>query len=470
MRELKFADVTLREAAKTAESSLSFKEKIEIAKTLDRLNVDVIETAALTMAMTDSLLLKSIAAAVASSVVSVPVGLTEQGVALAWESVKGAAKPRLRVVVPMSPVQMEYVCHKKPEAVLLLTETLIKACRELCEDVEFVAEDATRSETEFLSRAIKAAIAAGAGTVTLCDAAGTMLPDELASFIGSVRESVPEFKGISLGVQCSNELGMAVACAAAAISAGAAEIKTAVSDPHFPALDAVCRVVSAKGTVCGATCRIRATELSRATDQIKQLTDSRRSKQSPFDGVREYPAGDTLSVTDDLPTVSAAIRKLGYDLTDEDTAKVYEAFRHLAGKKTVSPKELDVIVASHALQVPAAYHLVSYVINSGNIITATANVSLQKDGKTLSGICPGDGPIDAAFLAIEQIVGRHYELDDFQIQAVTEGREAMGAATVRLRSDGKLFSGRGISTDIIGASIRAYLNALNKIVYEEAQR
>ena len=136
--------------------------------------------------------------------------------------------------------------------------------------------------------------------------------------------------------------------------------------------------------------------------------------------------------------------------------------------KSVGAKELDAIIASAAMQVPTTYFIESYVINSGNVISATANITLRKNDEKISGLSNGDGPIDAAFLAIEQIIGRHYELDDFQIQSVTEGREAMGSALVKLRSDGKLYSGKGISTDIIGASIRAYLNAVNKIVYEEA--
>ena len=118
---------------------------------------------------------------------------------------------------------------------------------------------------------------------------------------------------------------------------------------------------------------------------------------------------------------------------------------------------------------PSAYKLISYVINNGNIITASAHIVLERDGVTTEGIELGDGPIDASFIAIDKIIGRHYELDDFQIQAVTEGKEAMGSAVVKLRSDGKLYSGNGISTDIIGASIRAYLNAINKIVYEEEE-
>ena len=159
---------------------------------------------------------------------------------------------------------------------------------------------------------------------------------------------------------------------------------------------------------------------------------------------------------------------MGYDLSEEDGAKVFEAFQAIAGRKDkVSARELDAIVASAAMQVPPTYTLDSYVVTSGNTISATAHMKLNKLGKTVEGVSLGDGPIDAAFLAIEQITGCHYELDDFQIQSVTEGREAMGQTIVKLRSEGRVYSGRGISTDIVGASILAYINALNKIVYEE---
>ena len=159
---------------------------------------------------------------------------------------------------------------------------------------------------------------------------------------------------------------------------------------------------------------------------------------------------------------------MGYDLSEEDGAKVYEAFKVIAAKKEkVGAKELDAIVASAAMQVPPTYKLDSYVVTSGNTISATAHMKLFKLDKTVEGVSLGDGPIDASFLAIEQITGHHYELDDFQIQSVTEGREAMGQTVVKLRSEGKVYSGRGISTDIVGASILAYINALNKIVYEE---
>ena len=166
--------------------------------------------------------------------------------------------------------------------------------------------------------------------------------------------------------------------------------------------------------------------------------------------------------------IVSAVAKLGYDLSAEDEEKLYSAFKQIAEKKEqVSFKELDAIVASSAMQVPATYKLDTYVITSGNTISATAHIKLWKKDGHVEGVYMGDGSIDAAFQAIEKITGCHYELDDFQLQAVTEGREAMGQTIVKLRSGGKVYSGRGISTDIVGAGIQAYLSALNKIIYEE---
>lgn len=469
MRKVTVSDMTLKAAAAKAEQALSFKEKLEIAKQLDKARASVIETAPLQGDKADVLLIKSIASAAAYSTISVPVALSEDGVAAAWEAVKDAAKPRLQVAVPMSVVQMEYICHKKPPMVLSMISILVAACKKLCADVEFCADDATRADPDFLSQAVSAAIEAGATTVTVCDDAGTMLPGEFSAFLTALYEAVPAMQNVTVGVRCVNALGMAVASAAAAMKAGASEIKVASVGDEYPSMEGIAQLLRLRGEDLGVRSELNITELQRCVKQVKWIAHTKRSKTSPFDsGVQDSGVSLYLNSFDDITAVAKAVKKLGYDLSEEDLTKVFEEFVRIAKRKNVGAKELDAIVASAALQVPATYRLTSYVINCGNIITASAHVMLEKDGKPVGDICVGDGPVDAAFLAIEQIVGHHYELDDFQIQTVTEGREAMGSALVKLRSNGKLYSGKGISTDIIGAAIRAYLNALNKIVYEEA--
>ena len=173
---------------------------------------------------------------------------------------------------------------------------------------------------------------------------------------------------------------------------------------------------------------------------MANLQQTQRNTKSPFDfGVSNDKSNVTFDKNDDLNAIAQAAIKLGYELSEEDNARVYEAFANIAAKKDfVSSRELEAIIASTALQVPATYKIDNYVINSGNLITSTATVCLQKNGELLQGISLGDGPIDASFLAIEKITGHHYELEDFQIQSVTEGREAMGSALVKLRYNGKI--------------------------------
>lgn len=470
MRKIIMSDVTLRECAASQSHSLSFKEKIELAKQMDRLHCDIIEMPQIKNTSTDTLLIKTIASLMKHSEVAVDVGYDVAGVEAAYDCVKSAKKFSLKVSLPMSAVQMEFKCGKKPPVVLGMVGQLVAECKKFSENVEFVAEDAVRAESSFLYQAIEEAVKAGATRVTVCDSEGTMFPSEFAEFIKNIVENAPSVKAVTLGVEVADSMNMAAASVFAAIEAGASHIKATADNFNRPSIEKIMKIFSLKGDSIKVSSKLRTTELIRVTDQVKRMLNTSKSENSPFDnGVNEETDGLTLDKNDTITTVIKAVKKIGYDLSPEDNSNVYEAFKRVAVKKDfVGTKELEAIIASSALQVPSSYSIASYVINSGNIITATANIKLIKDGAELSGVSVGDGPIDAAFLAIEQIIGHHYELDDFQIKSVTEGREAMGHALVKLRSSsGKLYSGTGISTDIIGASIRAYVSALNKIAYEE---
>lgn len=460
MRTIQISDRTLCRK----EGTYSFKEKIGIARLLGNLQVDVIELPTIENGRTDVLLVKTIASFVKRSVLSVETGGTEAGVAAAAAALASAAHPRMRVSLPVSAVGMEYGYHKKPAKLLELIRAVVTAAKEKCPDVEFCALDATRADEGYLEQALRAAIESGAGTVTVCDDEGVMLPDEFGAFVAQAIRDADVPDAVRVGVMCRNSNGLAAASAVLAVKSGAQLVKTAV-DGAITDLDTFATILRNCGNNAGLACGLRVTELKRTVQQIQWISGSTAEvRASAVSAVPEVQ----LDGHDDPSAVAAAVRALGYDLSDEDDAKVYEEFRRVAEKKTVGAKELEAIVASVAMQVPPTYQLAHYVINSGNIISASAQICLRRDGHELNGIGMGDGPIDASFLTIEQIVGHHYELDDFQIQAVTEGKEAMGSALVKLRSNGKLYAGNGISTDIIGASIRAYLSALNKIVYEEA--
>jgi len=466
MKQIRISDITMKQNSE--EFSLSFKEKIELAKLLDRLGVSVIELEGIDHARVDALRIKSIASAVQGSIVAVPVALCRENVQLVWKALSCAKYPRLQVCAAVSSVQMEYLYHKKPDAMMSAVANTIRACAEVCRDVEFVADDATRSDPHFLAQILNTAIENGATTITVCDTAGTMMPEEFGAFISELFLTVPALEKVAFGVSCSNALAMADACSIAAVCHGADEIKAASYPVMTASLSNVSRIIAARGDCFNAATSVQVTQLSRIIDQITWMCQTVRGKTSPFDNGVQMDSGIYLTAHDDQSAVIKAVERLGYDLSEEDGCKVYEAFQAIAARKEqVSEKELDAIVASAAMQVPPTYVLDSYVITAGNTISSTAHLRIRKNDENLEGVCIGDGPIDAAFLTIESIIGHHYELDDFQIQAVTEGREAMGQTVVKLRSNGKLYSGRGISTDIVGASIQAYISALNKIVYEE---
>ena len=283
------------------------------------------------------------------------------------------------------------------------------------------------------------------------------VPEEMAALVQEVRGvcQVPVY------ILFGNGLNMAAACAVEAIRAGAAGVKTAACADCLPA-DVFADLIRARGDALQISCGLD-------TTAIHNIIASLGQNRIPVASAAAPAATDVLSLDPDctLSDISGVIGSLGYELSEEDVGKVYEEFRRVSALKgKLESRELEAIIATSAMQVPSTFHLSSYVVNSGNIITATAHVTLEKDGQKLSGVSVGDGPIDAAFHAIEQIIGHHYELDDFQIQSVTKGREAVGSSLIRLRANGKLYSGNGASTDIVGACIRAYINALNKIVYE----
>ncbi len=459
MKQVKIADSTLCKEG----STFSFKERIEIARQLEKLNVDIIELPEISNKRVDTLLVRTVSSFVKNSVLSVAAGSSMESIEDAAAALSNAAHPSIRIELPVSPVGMEYTCHKKPPVMLQWISATVVAAKEKCDNVEFCAVDATRADAEFLTEAIETAIKAGATSVSVCDTAAEMMPDDFASFC----ENIAKNSSVPVAVSCGNKNGLASASAALAVRGSAAIVKTDIVGEGV-SLETFSEMVKNCGVTYGFSTNIRYTELNRIVKQIMWISDNASNAKSAVTSFENDNSGIRLDSNDDQQAVISAVRVLGYDLSEEDSAKVYEEFLRVAAKKNVGAKELDAIVASVALQVPATYNLKSYVINNGNIITASAQIALEKDGEIIQGISNGDGPIDAAFLAIEKIIGHHYELDDFQIQSVTEGKEAMGQAVVKLRSDGKLYSGNGISTDIIGASIRAYINAVNKIVYEEA--
>ncbi len=460
MKNIIITDTTILEFAKSGRR-VPFKNRVESARLLDGAGVDIIELCEFSSDKTEEILIKSVSAVVNNATIAVKVPLSSPEYAeKAAEALKNAAHKRLVVSAPVSAAQMEFFYHKKPAKMAEAIKNAVAVCKAVADDVEFVAEDALGGEYEVLSSFVNAAIEAGASTVSITEPTGTKLPDEIAALVCKLKAEIGQ---TTLCVSCSDAFGLGLSSALSAIKAGADGVKTSVGCESCTALE-ISEIARQRAEELGFTTSLNVTILGKTVNKISWMLDS----DAPEVNVSAAVQSDTiLKSGDGIEKLTEQIEKLGYSLSHEDIAAVYEEFSSISKKKEVGAKELEAIIATNALQVPPTYKLVSYVINSGNIISSMAHIKLLKDGRELDGICVGDGPIDAAFKALEQIIGHHYELDDFQIQSVTEGREAVGNALVKLRSEGKLYSGQGISTDIIGASIRAYVNALNKIVYGE---
>jgi len=454
MKKIIISDTTLAQ-----ENSFSFKEKLEIARQLQKLGVDVIELPQIINDKVDMLFVKTLSSFIKDSAISVTCGLDKESVDKASASLLSAKNPILKIELPLSPVGMEYTCHKKAPKMLAYIQEIVSYAKEKCNNVEFCGLDATRAEGTFLFDAINTAISAGATSVTICDNASVLMPDDFANLVKDLASKI----SVPIGVYSQNTNGLAIANAIMSVKAGASIVKTAVCKECVE-LATISAIIKNNGNKIGFCCNLKQTEVNRIIAQINRILSSNKNDTISVVGNAFQEVFNTNTTKEEI---SNAILMLGYELSEEDISSVYVEFVRVANKKAVGSKELDAIIASVAMQVPATYKLVNYVINTGNIITASAQITVEKDGKNMQGIAIGDGPIAAAFLAVENIVGNHYELDDFQINSVTEGKQALGSAIVKLRYNGKVYSGTGISTDIIGASIRAYLNALNKIVYEE---
>ena len=464
MRRITVSDYTLRESEKNGTNRLLFREKLALAVGIDRYGADVIELPAVKNPKEDLIVFKTISQSVRNAVVAIPAGNSADEVKVASDCVKSAAKSRLIVSLPVSTVQMEYMYRLKAPKMLEMIRSLVSQARALCEDVEFEALDATRSDIDFLVQACVAAKESGATCICISDDAGIMLPEEFAATAKRIEKETK----LPLTVKVSDSISLAVADALAAIRSGASGVKVALSAKGALTVDAFAEAMRVRGDSLEITTGLKLTEIHTDIESLlKKMQGGTRKEDDPLvSGAAVFLDADST-----IQQVSDAVRSLGYDLSREDVGKVHEALLRLCEKKSsIGGKELEAIIASTAMQVPATYTLVSYIGTMSNKVNSVTNVILEREGEKLSGTGTGNGPIDSAFMAIEQCIGHHYELDDFQIQSVTEGKESLGAALVRLRSNGKLFSGNGLSSDICGASLRAYINALNKIAYEESQR
>ncbi len=461
MKKIVISDITLKNMALEREVALLFREKTSVAACADSIGADIIELAPVKNLREDMIIYKTIAGKVKNAILAISAGFDTDSVKDAYECIKDAKKPKIIIELPVSTVQMEYTYHVKSDKMLLKIGELVSFAKGLCDDVEFSALDATRADEDFLVNVIKEAQSKGATSVTVCDDAGISLPEEIGELVKKVKEAV----SVPVFVKTCDRIGVAAACAVSAIKSGADGVKCAMAGKDILLTGEISDVLKTCGAKLNAESSLNYTKIHAS---IEDLLSNIKNEEYEDTFVSEKK-NILLDSDSTISQVSRAAALLGYDLDDKDVGNVHKALMVICEKKdAVGGKELEALIASSAMQAPSTYHLENYTTTSSNVTGSVSQVTLTSNGETLTGVSMGDGPIDSAFRAIEQCIGHHYELDDFQVQSVTEGKEALGSALVRLRNNGKLYSGNGISADIVAASIRAYINALNKIVYEEA--
>ena len=462
MKKVNIADITLKKLSEDRAVSLLFREKSAIANCADLLGVDAIELPPVKSLREDTIIYRTIAQNVQNAVLAIPVGFSGAEVESAWECVKEAKQPRLQIELPVSTIQMEYMYHIKQAKMIEKIAELTKAAKAVCDDVEFSALDATRADEECLIAAVKEAEANGATMVTICDDAGNSTPDEIAALVAKVKEAVQ----VPVYVCVSDRINMAVASAFAAIGKGADGLKCAMAGKDVLLAGELSDAMSACSAQIDAEIKLDRTKIHASIDDmVSSINHNAYESEATVSDKKKLLLDSEATVSQ----VAQATALLGYELSDSDIGNVHKALKRVCEKKgAVGAKEFEALIASSAMQAPSTYHFETYTTTSSNASGSMSQITLKCNDEIICGVSNGDGPIDSAFRAIEQCIGHHYELDDFQVQSVTEGKEALGSALVRLRNNGKLYSGNGTSTDIIGASIRAYINALNKIVFEES--
>ena len=462
MRKIYVSDYTLKHLAQERKNPLLFREKVAIATAVDEMGADTIELNGVTNFKEDKIICKTIASAVKNAAIAIPAGTTPEEIDMAWECISTAKTPILQIVLPLSTVQMGYIYHFKAPKMMAMVENLVKAAKAKCENVEFIALDATRAEKKVLAQALKIAVDCGATSITISDEAGINFPAEFAEIVKEVKQVV----SVPVYVKVSGALFMETATAFESIKAGADGVKTVVEGDAQLKTHRIAAIIAKKGEAYGICTSLN---VSRIRTDVKSLAKKVEDGEKKSSFSIEENVDISLDADSTLEDITASAVKLGYTLTEEDAGNVMRGLKRVCEKKgSIGAREFEALIASYAMQAPSTYHVEYYTTTSCNLTSAMAHVVLRKEGdRNITGMGVGDGPVDAAFGAIEQGIGYHYELDDFQINTVTEGKESLGSALIKLRHNGKIYSGNGISTDIVGACIRAYINALNKIVYDE---
>ncbi len=495
-------DTTLRDGEQIPGACLNPREKLEIALQLARLGVDAIEAGFPISSPGDFEAVKTIADKVKGPTIVALARAVREDIERAWNAIKGAEKPRIHVFLPSSDIHIQKKFGTDRKKQLERGLEALSYAKSLCPEIEYSPEDASRTDPEYLAQVVEQVIAAGATVVNIPDTVGYAVPHQFGALIAHLKNNVSNIDRIVLSVHCHNDLGLATANTLAAVENGARQVECTVNGLGERAgnasLEELVMAIRTRKDYFNYFTTVNTQEIIKTSRLVSQLMgmpvqankaivganafahssgihqDGILKDRSTYEVIRPEDIGITahamvLTARSGRHALKHKISEMGYNLKEAEFASVYDHFLSVADqKKRVYDEDVAVIVQDVIfadLDQESLYQLESYRVATGNGETPEARVRLKKDEVVLEANAQGDGPIDAIFKAIDKIVGSYHKLEDFQVKAVTETKEAMGVATVRVSRDNFRALGRGSSTDILKASAKAYVQAINRLYW-----
>jgi len=499
MERIIIFDTTLRDGEQSPGVGFTTKEKLEIAKQLEKLRVDVIEAGFPASSSGDFEAVREVSREVKNPVITALARAVPSDIKKAGEALREARKGRIHVFIATSPIHMKYKLKKTPAEVLRLAQEGVRMAKEYASEVEFSPEDASRSEPAFLYEVISAAIEEGAGIINIPDTVGYSVPEEFRALIQGIMKNVPDMEKIILSVHCHNDLGMATANSLSAIKGGARQIECTINGIGERAgnasLEEIVMALKTRQDFFEFSTNVNTSEIYRTSRLVSRLTGMSVQPNKAIVGRNAFRHAAGIhqdgvlkeTTTYEIMTPSSIgleegelvlgklsgrhalkerLKKLGFRLTDSQFEAAFKTFKELADKKKeVFDEDLIFIVEEQTFHIPEVYSLEYIHTVSGNQILPTATVRIRKKDEVFQEAACGDGPIDAAYKAIDRVTGLKANLLDYSIRSVTGGKDALGEVMVKIETEDGIVTGRGVSTDIIEASAKAYINAINRLIY-----
>ncbi len=496
-------DTTLRDGEQSPGAAMTLEEKLEVAALLDEMGIDIIEAGFPIASNGDFEAVSAISALVKNAVVC---GLSRAGfkdIDRAGEALRGAAHPRIHTFISTSPVHMKHKLQMEPQAVLEAVTASVTRARNWTDNVEWSAEDATRTEHDFLCRAIELAIKAGATTINIPDTVGYTLPQEYFDLIKMVRERVPGAEDVVFSTHCHNDLGLAVANSLAGVLAGARQVECTVNGigerAGNAALEEIVMALKVRKDRMPYATGVKTEMIARASKLVSNVTafpvqynkaivgknafahesgihqDGMLKHAQTYEIINPADVGVTgtsliLGKLSGRHAFRDKLKALGYELGDNSLEDAFKRFKDLADKKKhLFDEDIVALVDDSVLRGQDPIQVEALKVSAGKGIVPSAELSLVVEGAVRSGVATGDGPVDAIFNAIRKLYPHPASLELFQVSAVTEGTDAQAKVSVRLAEDGRTVTGRGADTDTMVAAAYAYVNALNKLLVKRAK-